>query len=98
MHRRLIDVRSISTNLIFNMPDDKKKGNQGKGNESADRSGGPVDVQKYLAGADYPATKQDLLDIASDNDAPDEVMEVLKEIDEKEYAGVADVSKEVAKK
>ena len=77
------------------MPDDKKKKG---GDMSADRSGGPVDVQKYLAGVDYPATKQDLIDIASDNDAPQEVIEALSAIDEKEYGSVADVSKEVGKK
>jgi hypothetical protein len=63
-----------------------------------DTRNGPVDVQKYLAGVDYPATKQDLIDIASDNDAPQEVIEALGEIDEKEYGSVADVSKEVGKR
>ncbi|HEX7724602.1 MAG TPA: DUF2795 domain-containing protein [Candidatus Paceibacterota bacterium] len=59
---------------------------------------GAVDVQKYLAGVDYPATKQDLIDVASDNDAPQEIIEALGGIDEKEYDSVADVSKEVRKK
>lgn len=56
------------------------------------------DVQKYLAGVDYPATKQDLLDVASDNDAPQEVIEALGTIDEKEYDSVADVTKELGTK
>lgn len=60
-------------------------------------AGGAIDVQKYLAGIDYPATKQDLIDIASDNDAPQEVIECLSGIDEKEYDSVSDVSKAVAK-
>jgi len=60
--------------------------------------GGEVDIQKYLAGVDYPATKQDLIDIASDNSAPQEVIEVLSGIDEKEYDSVTDVSKEFGKK
>lgn len=79
------------------MPDDnKKKGNnQGKG--GANMGGGAVDVQKYLSGADYPATKQDLLDAAGDNDAPQEVMDALDGIPEKEYASPADVSKELGK-
>ncbi len=68
------------------MPDDNKK------------TGGAVDVQKYLAGVDYPATKQDLIDIASDNSAPQEVIEILSGIDEKEYDSVSNVSKEVGKK
>ncbi len=57
----------------------------------------PVDIQKYLAGVDYPATKQDLIDMASDSSAPQEVIETLSGIDEKEYASVDDVSKEVGK-
>jgi hypothetical protein len=82
------------------MPEDKKKGNQGEnqGKGGANREGGPVDVQKYLAGVDYPATKQDLIDIASDNNAPEEVIETLGGIDDMEYGSVADVSKAVAGK
>ncbi len=38
------------------------------------------DVQKYIEGVDYPATKQDLIDIANDNDAPEEVMMKLDAI------------------
>ena len=72
------------------MPDDNKKG--------ANQAGGAIEVEKYLKGVDYPATKQDLIDAASDNDAPDEVMDALNRIADKEYDSPADVSKEVAAK
>lgn len=76
------------------MPNDNKKGgNMGK--DGANMGGGAVDVQKYLSGVDYPATKQDLLDSAGDNDAPQEVIDALNGIAEKEYASPAEVSKEV---
>ena len=45
------------------------------------------DVQKHLKGVDYPASKQELLDAAADNDAPDEVMDALGRIDDREYDG-----------
>jgi hypothetical protein len=54
--------------------------------------------EKYLAGVDYPATKQDLLDAASDNDAPQEVMDTLNILPEKEFASAQDVAKETAKR
>ncbi len=74
------------------MPDDNKK----KG--GANQGGGAVEVEKFLKGVDYPATKQDLIDAASDNDAPDEVIDALNRIADKEYASPADVSKEIGMK
>lgn len=72
------------------MQDDKKGKKDMKGSK-------PVNVQQYLAGVDYPATKQDLIDAASDNDAPQEVIEALSGVAEKEYGSAADVSAELGK-
>lgn len=70
--------------------DDKKK-KAGSGGESL------IDVESYLNGVDYPATKQDLIDMANENDAPDEIMARLDMISDKEYSSPADVSKETSK-
>ncbi len=55
-------------------------------------------MQKYLEGLDYPATKQDIVDKANENDAPDEVMVKIDMLDEKEYDSYADINKVLKKK
>lgn len=39
----------------------------------------PVDVQKALKGADYPASRDDLIDLARENEAPDDVVDELED-------------------
>jgi len=50
-------------------------------------------VQKYLAGVSYPAEKQDLIETARKNDAPDEVMQTIRKLPEDHYGGPQDVMK-----
>jgi uncharacterized protein DUF2795 len=42
----------------------------------------PIDVQKHLAGVDYPATGVDLARKAESNGAPEELVERLRSIGE----------------
>jgi hypothetical protein len=52
----------------------------------------PTEVQKALKGADYPASKDSLIDLARDNQAPDEVVDELEEgLDDEEYESPAEV-------
>lgn len=55
----------------------------------------PIDVQKALGGADYPAKKQDLVQTARDNGANDQIIQTLERIPDREYDGPAGVSKEI---
>ena len=55
----------------------------------------PVEVQKYLAGTDYPASKNELIEHAQENDADQRVFDMLNELPDKEYNSPADVSKEL---
>jgi Protein of unknown function (DUF2795) len=48
------------------------------------------DVRRALRGADYPADREDLAELAESNDA-DEVAEALREVDEAEFDGLDDV-------
>ena len=57
----------------------------------------PVQVQKYLGGIDYPATKQDLLETARDQGADDRVMNLLGRLPDKKYQKPTDVTKEIGK-
>ncbi len=53
----------------------------------------PANVQKFLQGVDYPANKQQLVEKARDNDAPDEVMQTIRKLPEQDYGGPQDVMK-----
>jgi hypothetical protein len=47
----------------------------------------PIELQKHLKGADYPASKQDLIALAEDNEAPEEIVEALQAADREQFDG-----------
>lgn len=54
-------------------------------------AGNPTEIQRYLKGVDYPATKDDLISTADNNDAPDEVIETLQALTEEQFDGPEEV-------
>ncbi|MGW7333230.1 DUF2795 domain-containing protein [Streptomyces sp. NPDC054840] len=55
----------------------------------------PIDVQKALKGAAYPASAEDLASLAKSNGADDTVVEKLQGSGAKRYDGPDDVQKAV---
>lgn len=53
----------------------------------------PANVQKFLKGVSYPASKDDLLRQARDNPAPEEIIRTIEQFDVDEYGGPQDVMK-----
>lgn len=53
----------------------------------------PANVQLYLKGIEYPASKDELLRAARSNDAPDEVIDVIKSLSVQQFGGPQDVMK-----
>lgn len=53
----------------------------------------PAEIQKYLAGVNYPATKEDLLAAARQNGAPQEVIREMEDMDADDFGGPQDVMK-----
>ncbi len=53
----------------------------------------PASLQKYLAGIDYPADKQKLMNTARDHNAPDTIMDVIRRLPDREFNGPTDVSR-----
>ena len=51
----------------------------------------PITVQKFLKGAEYPANREDLLAVAEENDAPEDVVEALEELDDATFDGPDEV-------
>lgn len=56
----------------------------------------PIELQKYLGGVDYPASKDDLVRIARDNGAPDDVVSALKSSREDSFDSPTAVSSALA--
>jgi hypothetical protein len=46
-----------------------------------------TDVQKALKGADYPASREELIDLAESNGADDEIVEALRDADDDDFDG-----------
>lgn len=51
------------------------------------------DIEKHLKGVDYPARKEDLLQAAQSNDAPDNVLTEVRNLPQRLYDGPSDVMK-----
>ena len=57
----------------------------------------PIQIQKFLDGVNYPASKQDLIDTARKQGAGDHVIETLKRMPDKRYGSPVDVSQAIGK-
>jgi len=57
----------------------------------------PIEVQKYLSGIDYPATKQQLAEHAREQGAGDEIVEDLQQMSEDRFDGPDAVSRAISK-
>jgi hypothetical protein len=67
------------------------KGEQMNGNRPI-----AIQVQKFLGGIDYPASKEDIVRTAKDAGADDEVLDALEGIPDREYDGPTGVSEAVS--
>ena len=45
----------------------------------------PIDLQKHLSGLDYPVTKDQVVRKAEDSGAGDDILEVLRNLPDREY-------------
>ena len=51
----------------------------------------PIEVQKHLKGVSYPARKDDVVSVAEQNGAGEELLEQLRNLDLAEFSGPDDV-------
>lgn len=56
----------------------------------------PIEVQRYLGGIDYPASKQTIIETAEDSGAGDDVLEALERLPERDYDDPTEVSSELS--
>ncbi len=57
----------------------------------------PIEAQKYLKGVDYPSTKQQLIDQARSNGAPEEMIRDLESAGQDEFDGPSAVQQAFSK-
>ena len=55
-----------------------------------------IEVQKHLKGMDYPASKGDLVEHARGQDAPEEVLNFLEGLPDRNYTSPAEVTQAVS--
>jgi hypothetical protein len=55
----------------------------------------PIDLQKALKGADYPASRDDLVSVAKSNGADDTLVEKLTQAGSEQFDGPNEVQKAV---
>jgi hypothetical protein len=54
----------------------------------------PIQIQKFLKGVDYPATKKELIENAKKAGADENILASLEQLPDKEFQTPADVSEE----
>ncbi|NIH78799.1 DUF2795 domain-containing protein [Amycolatopsis viridis] len=57
----------------------------------------PIQMQKFLAGVDYPCTRDELVEHAQSQGAPDDVLGHLRQLPDREYDGPNAVSAEFSR-
>ncbi|GAA1750545.1 MULTISPECIES: DUF2795 domain-containing protein [Streptomonospora] len=55
-----------------------------------------IEVQKALSGADYPSTRDGLVEHAKAHDADEGVIDALKRLPRQRYGGPNEVSRDIA--
>lgn len=53
----------------------------------------PANLQKFLAGVHYPASKGDLMKAARKNHAPPEIMDIIENMPDQDFGGPQDVQR-----
>lgn len=56
----------------------------------------PIQVQKFLSGIEYPASRDDIVTTAEKEGADSDVLDALKQLPDQEYDGPTAVSKAVS--
>lgn len=53
----------------------------------------PSNIEKHLKGANYPAERDDLVELARSNQAPEEVVQDIRNLPRERFGGPQDVMK-----
>ncbi len=63
--------------------------------DQIDKWANSITIESYLEGLNYPASRQDIVDTAKSNGAPDDVLATLRQFSDRMYNSPVDVSGEL---
>jgi hypothetical protein len=79
------------------MIDTTKKGKKSvKTNTNAPKKNISIIVEKYLVGISFPVSKNILIQVAKNNGAPDNVIQLLSKIADENYSSVTEIAAEIS--
>jgi hypothetical protein len=55
----------------------------------------PIQIQKHLKGVDYPASKEELIEHAQQQDPDEDILSILEQLPDQEFETPAEVSKAI---
>ncbi len=72
---------------------------QSRGGEASRQSGkvSAAQLSRYLEGIDFPADKQTIIDTAKSNGAPDNIMQWMNRLPDREYNRANEIEEEFSK-
>jgi len=56
----------------------------------------PSNIAHFLKGIDFPATKQDMIDYADDNNAPEQIIDIIDNLPDIEFQSMIEVITEAS--
>lgn len=71
----------------------KTRHDDGSDTPIRNRTENMASVDEFIHDIDFPCSKADLLEYASGNGAPDEIMDILQRFPDKQYASTADLAR-----
>ncbi len=69
------------------------QGRQGASGSQGSGSISPIQVEKFIKGIEFPCDKEDLIDCATANHAPADVLDLIEEFPEQEFNSPVDVAR-----
>lgn len=51
----------------------------------------PANIASFLEGLEFPASKDEVVDYAEDNNAPQEIIDVLEQLPDQEFLSMTDI-------
>ena len=67
------------------------------GGQAGEAQVSPIRIQEYLAGIEYPATKDQLISHAREHEAPEAVIAFMERLPKRNYRSATEVSQEAGK-
>jgi hypothetical protein len=79
---------------------EQERSPQEKGGQASAQPGhgkiSAAEIEKYVKGIDFPCDKNQLIQHAKSNNAPDEILDFMQDLPDQEYGSAVDVARGVS--